>query len=137
MKVLQYARYARENQINVREIIENIVNEVNDFEVDEHRFILSTEIDSIMQQELKDDLYMLGCFNADFLSGILDIDMDVITTLQEAEANEGLGKLILSLGKLEEIQQEYASLDGYGHHFNNYDGDKTILDAYHVFKCCA
>jgi len=93
----------------------------DDFEVDNVRFISHDAIDSIQEQELGSDLYMLGCFNSWFLAGVLDIDEDVIAALQEAEAYEALGKMIISMGKLEEVQQGYSSTDGYGHHFNHYD----------------
>lgn len=104
-----------------REVVGNIENEETDFEVDNVRFINSDNIDQIQEDELGSDDYILGCFNASFLSGILEIDQDVIEAMQKAEAFEVVGKLIKSLGKLGEVQQEYASADGYGHHFNSYN----------------
>ncbi len=110
-----------------REVVGNIENEETDFEVDGVRFINSEDIDRIQQDELSDDDYILGCFNASFLSGILEIDQDVIEAMQKAEAYEAIGKLIKSLGKLEELQETYARYDGYGHHFNRYDsGEEEI-----------
>lgn len=110
-----------------REVIGNIEQGLNDFEVDNVRFINSDNIDQIQEDELGNDDYALGCFNASFLSGILEIDQDVIEAMQKAEAFEAVGKLIKSLGKLGEVQQGYARYDGYGHHFNSYDfGMKEI-----------
>jgi hypothetical protein len=111
---------------NWREILENAGT--NDFEVDDYRFILRSDIDQIQCDELKGDLYILGCFNAWFLADVLDIDCDVIEAMQEAEAYEAIGKLIISMDKLSELQQEYSSADGYGHHFNHYDGNEYELD---------
>ena len=101
-----------------------------------YRFIRADDIDDIMQGELKDDLYILGCFNASFLAGILDISEEAIQQFQAAEAFEGIGELIISGGHLEELQQDYASADGYGHHFNRYDGNEEQLTAvpYYAFK---
>lgn len=102
-----------------REVIAHIGDD--EFWVDGVRFIRADAIDQIQQEELAEDEYMLGCFNASFLADVLDIDQDVIEAMQKAEAYEAIGKLILSLGKLEELQEAYASADGYGHHFNGYD----------------
>ena len=109
----------------------------DDFEVDGVRFIADSAIDQVQQDELESDLYCLGCFNASFIAGVIDIDSDVIAAMQKAEAYEALGKLIVSLGKLPELQSEYASADGYGHHFNGYDFSEEEITLggteYHVF----
>lgn len=106
---------------NWREVVDKIESCEDDFEVDNVRFINSNAIDQTQEDELGNDDYALGCFNASFLSSILEIDQDVIEAMQKAEAYEAIGKLIKSLGKLGEVQQEYARYDGYGHHFNSYD----------------
>ena len=66
----------------------------------------------------------------------MDIDIDVIQAMQKAEAFEALGKLVMSTGKLEELQEKYASEDGYGHHFGHYDGCEYELNSqpYYAFK---
>ena len=107
-----------------REVVENIENRENDFEVNNYRFIDSESIDDIMQSELESDLYLLGCFRSWFLADLLGVDGDVIQSMQEAEAFEAIGKLIISLGKLEELQEKYASIGGYGHHFNRWDSSE-------------
>ena len=120
-----------------REVVAEIENGANDFEVDNVRFINSADIDRIQCEELGNDEYILGCFNASFISDVLCIDQDVIEAMQKAEAFKAIGKLIISLGKLEELQQAYASADGYGHHFNHYDFAEEELrvngDTFHVF----
>lgn len=111
----------------ILEVIEELRLESDDFEVNNYRFISEDSIDSIMQDELSGDEYILGCFNSWFLADVLDIDCDVIEAMQEAEAFEAIGKLVLSMNKLEELQSKYVSADGYGHHFARYDGNKYEL----------
>lgn len=122
-----------------REVVSNLADDADDFEVDGVRFIADDVIDETLADELGSDDYILGCFDASFLAGILGIDCDVIRAMQEAEAYEAIGKLVKSLGKLEEVAADYASADGYGHHFNGYDfGEEELtIDGklYHVFDC--
>ena len=114
---------------NVREVVENIVNEETDFSVDDFRFIDQSEIDEIQQSELKSDLYILGCFNDWFIADNTNLSLKVVQALQKAEAFEELGELMVD--NIEQIQSEYASADGYGHHFSSYDGE-TLEDLLHL-----
>lgn len=120
-----------------RDVIQNALDGEDDFEVGNVRFISDDEIDSIQQEELGSDEYVLGCFSAWILSDILDIDLDVIESMQKVEAYEAIGKLVKRLGKLSELQQAYANADGYGHYFNGYDfnEEKITINGtlYHVF----
>ena len=120
-----------------REVVAEIGAGSADFEVDNVRFINSADIDRVQQEELSNDEYILGCFNAWFIADVPDIDQDVIEAMQKVEAYEAVGKLIISLGKLAELQAAYASADGYGHHFNHYDGNEEELsvngETFHVF----
>jgi len=102
----------------------------------EWRFIREDAIDSIMQDELSSDEYILGCFTDWFLAEVLEIDIDVIQEMQKAGAFEALGKLVISTGKLKELQEKYVRYDGYGHHFDHYNGDETYLNSqpYYAFK---
>ena len=110
-----------------REVVRKLDSGESDFWVDGVRFIDEWEIDNVMADELASDLYTLGCFNDWFLADILDIDIDVIQAMQEAEAFEAIGKLIISLDKLPELAEQYARADGYGHHFNSYDFGEEML----------
>ena len=110
-----------------REVVESVLSDSDDFEVDNVRFIAADCIDSIQCDDLESDLYILGCFNAWFLADVTGLGSEVIEAMQAAEAFEALGKLVISLGKLSELQQEYARLDGYGHHFNHYDGNQEEI----------
>ena len=120
-----------------KEVIKNACWYENDFTVDNVRFIASAEIDSVLADELGNDKYMLGCFNAQFIADVIGIDTDVIEAMQEAEAFEAIGKLIISMNKLEELASAYASADGYGHHFNGYDFSEEEVKvngvSYYVF----
>lgn len=116
-----------------REVVAHIADEDEDFEVDGVRFIHKDAIDGIQQNELSGDKYILGCFNDWFIADVLGIDVDVIQAMQKAEAFEAIGKLIISMGKLEELQEAYASTDGYGHHFNQYDFGEEQIGEYYVF----
>lgn len=120
-EIRNLVKFCNEHGITTRDVFNEIVNNSTDFEVDDWRFIHSDEIDEIQCNELESDLYILGCFNDYFLSDILDIDVDVIESMQRAEAFEAIGKLIISMDKLEELQEAYVSADGYGHHFAHYD----------------
>ena len=127
---------SNELDIDFRELTEQITEENNDFEIDNYRFIKVSEIDAIQQDELKSDLYILGCFNADFIEDNTNLSLKVIQALQKAEAFEELGELIVD--DIETLQSEYSRLDGYGHHFGRYDGNEyeiTLNDVeYYYFK---
>lgn len=103
-----------------------------------YRMIAADEIDDIMGAELAEDEYILGCFNARFLADVLGIDEDVILAMQAAEAYEAIGRLVISMGKLERLQQKYVAADGYGHHFNHYDGSEEEItlggQQYYIFR---
>ncbi len=118
-------RVSEELDLNLEELTEEIIDsESNDFEINGYRFITSDSIDSIQQEELSNDLYILGCFNASFLSEVLEMDQELIELVQEAEKYEKLGEMVINNGKIEKLQEGYSFLDGYGHHFAHYDGEE-------------
>jgi hypothetical protein len=98
------------------------------------RLILKSEIDAIQCEELESDLYTLGCFNAWFIADVLDLDTETIESMQQAEAYEGIGKLIMNCNKIDELQEEYVRHDGYGHHFSSYDGEEHEAGEYYIFR---
>jgi len=122
----------------IEEVTDNLAKGKADFEAGNYRFIDEDEIDRIQQKELAENPYCLGCFNPRFLSEILEIDMDVIQSFQKVEAYEAIGKLIISLGKLEELQAGYVRFDGYGHYFAHYDGDEFEFElggrTFYIFR---
>jgi hypothetical protein len=119
-----------------KEVYENIQDEEIDFEVNNYRFINSDNIDEIQQEELLSDTYILGCFNADFLSDIIKVPYKAILALQKADCYSELGEICEDY--IQEIQEEYARLDGYGHHFAHYDHNEHELrindQMFHVFR---
>ena len=127
---------SNELDIDFRELTEQITDKNGDFEIDNYRFIKVSEIDTIQQDELKSDLYSLGCFIDWFIADNTNLSLKVVQALQKAEAFEELGELMLD--DIETLQSEYVRMDGYGHHFGRYDGNEyeiTLNDVeYYYFK---
>lgn len=130
----QFKNFANDNGLDFDQIWDEVQNESEDFNVDGFRFILKDEIDRIQTEELESDNYMLGCFNAWFIADVLEMDTDVIEAMQKAEAFEAIGKLIKSMGKVGDMQQDYVSADGYGHHFAHYDHNEHEVGNYYAFR---
>ena len=42
--------------------------------------------------------------------------------------------MVLSMDKLETLQEQYVSADGYGHHFASYDGNEHEVGEYLAFR---
>ena len=133
MNTLSVAREVKSMGIDVRSVLESMIDGEQDFEVDGYRFIHPDSIDEIQQGELSSDTYMLGCFNAWFLADILGCPTDAIEKMQASEAFEGIGAWVLD-GHLEELQQAYAAADGYGHHFAHYDHEEHEIGQYLAFR---
>lgn len=124
---------ANELNIDKKELFENVNESENDFTIEDYRFIKSDEIDEIQKDELKSDLYILGCFTDWFVADNTNIPLKAVEALQKAEAFEELGEMMLTY--IEEIQEEYARLDGYGHHFAHYDHheQEAVLNGVHYY----
>ena len=122
----------------LREIRESIENEEEDFIIEiegmELRFIHENYIDEIMTDELSQDDYILGCFNAWFLADLLDVELCIIEELQKKECYEAIGKWIKSNDLMDDLQYEYKKSDGYGHHFAGYDFEDIEIENYHIFR---
>jgi hypothetical protein len=120
-----------------REVLENVLNGNEDFEVDNVRFISEDSILSVLAEELTSDLYCLGCFNAGFIADQCNWPIELVEATQKGEAFEALGKAIEDNTDMEEFAEAYASEDGYGHHFNSYDGGEEEItingNTYFVF----
>lgn len=120
---------------NWRDVVEAIANEESDSECGNFRVISSDNIDEILKEELSSDEYYLGCFSSWAVSDATGIDSDVIYAMKEAEAFEAIGKLILSIpGALSKIAQILVDNDGYGHHFNTYDGGEVEMENHYIFR---
>lgn len=106
----------------------------DDFEINGCRFIHKNSIDEIQADELASDLYVLGCFNPEFIAGILGIDSDVIKIMQDKDCYEAIGRLVINMDMLDTLQSEYCRADGYGHHFNGYDFSELEAADYYIFN---
>jgi len=125
-----------------REVIEQMVNmQEHDFEVDNVRFIKDDNILEVMSEEIfNGEDYVLGCFNADFISDNSSLNYELVKACQEADAYQAIGKALndtMDQDEKESFCEEYARLDGYGHHFNHYDFSEEEItidgELYHVF----
>jgi hypothetical protein len=110
----------------------------NDFTVHHEgfdwRIIHQDDIDEILESELNDDEYALGCFTPWCLAAVLPMKQSKIEDLQDNEAFEALGAMVVSLDKVGELASMLVSHDGYGHHFSSYDGNEYEAGEYHIFN---
>lgn len=123
-----------------KEVIEEIQNGNEYFEVENVRFISDESILSVMVDEVFNDNYTLGCFNASFIAENSSLNYELVEACQESEAFEAIGKALndtLDQDEKEAFCESYAGCDGYGHHFNSYDSneEEITIDGilYHVF----
>ena len=112
--------------IDTRELYDNIVNEEEDFEVDNYRFIKEDEALNEAVNMYKVDNYLLGCFNDWFIADNTNIPLRAVQALQKAEAFEELGEMIQE-NDLDAFIEEYARLDGWGHVLSSYDGNNDEI----------
>jgi hypothetical protein len=115
-----------------KEVISQMAEREEDFEVEDFRFIRKGMIDEIQCNELSSDLYILGCFNAWFLADVTGMPVAAFEAMQKAEAYEAAGECALPY--IKELQRQYAAMDGYGHHFAHYDGNEHEIDEYYAFR---
>lgn len=109
-----------------REVISEIQSGSYEFEVNNVRFIKDDSILEIMSEEIFSDDYLLGCFNAHFIADNSGLNYELVKACQESDAFQAIGKALndtLSEKEKESFCEAYASEDGYGHHFNHYDGN--------------
>lgn len=94
----------------------------------EYRFIHEDLIHGILVEELKADNYLLGSFKSDFLATVTGLDASIFTALQDANAYEGIGKLLKGLGCIDRLASLYVHADGYGNHFASYDCEENLVE---------
>lgn len=120
-----------------KDVLQNMLDAEDDFEVNNVRFISEDSIDEILADELESDKYCLGCFATWALSDATGISSEVFEAMQKAEAYEAIGKLVIDLDKVSDLAQILVKYDGYGYHFNHYDGgeEEIIFNGvnYYVF----
>jgi hypothetical protein len=120
-EVKEIFEFADELGIDRRELAQNIIDGAEDFEIDCYRFIEEDEIDKIQVEELQSDPYILGCFNTSFIADNSNLSYDIVEALQKGDQYESLGQHLIDNDCVEDMQEEYSRLDGYGHHFAHYD----------------
>ena len=116
------------------ELVEYLTSDIEDFNFDGYRFIHDSSIDEILVDELSNDPYMLGCWNNFVYSQVLDCPPEVATALQAGEQYEALGQWCMDQNVVEDMAEILVSHNGYGHHFNVYDGSDNEIGHYHVFR---
>jgi hypothetical protein len=136
-EIKQLYELAEELGIDARELVTKVDEDEKEFYLGGYRFIQETYIDEIQVEELESDPYILGCFNTGFIADNTELDYEIVQALQEGDKYDALGRYIIDNRYTEGMQEEYARLDGYGHHFASYDGhtheDILHLD-YYFFK---
>ena len=60
--------------------------------------------------------------------------IDIVETLQSANKLDAIGQHIIDNNYVEDIQLEYSRLDGYGNHFNHYNGNEVEIYDYYAFR---
>jgi hypothetical protein len=111
-------------------IIKEIERGESDIYTDEYRVIEKSVIDSLVADEIQDQLY---AFRPEFLADITQMSETALRDIQtcrhaEATLNEFLNPY------LEEIAEEYVSTEGYGHIFASYDGQEIETEDHYVFR---
>ncbi len=111
---------------NWRDVVKCIVLNDNDFEIDNVRFIHKDAIQDILEDELAGDEYILGSFNAWVIAEATDWPLALIEAAQKGGQYEAIGEAMTG-EHVAELARIYVQQDGYGHHFNHYDGDEVTL----------
>ena len=118
----------------IKEIIINIESNDADFTVGNYRFIHKDSIDEIQQEELSFDPFILGSFSSYFIADNTDLSIGIVEALQSAEKHDAIGQHIIDNNYVKDIQFEYSRLDGYGNHFNHYNGNEVEIYDYYAFR---
>ena len=117
------------------------LNNQADTTIDNTLIIRAYAIDRIMADELFSDNYTLGFFKAAFIVNNSPVPLAVVTACRKHGAFEALGEIMNKMmdarAKIA-FARAYAKVDGYGHHFNLWDGSCEELcyngQHFYVFK---
>lgn len=110
------------NKEEIREFFENIDDENVDFTVGNSRVIKEDSVLDVLEEELANDLYLLGSFAPFFLEGVTGISRSIIDVAQNAGLQAQIGAYIVGEGLTNEVAKKYLEICGPGHYFNRYDG---------------
>jgi hypothetical protein len=124
------------SQPDWREVLENIGTQQDDFTINDVRFIHDQAIREVLEDELANDEYCLGCFNANAIAEATGWPELLIKAAQDGEQYEAIGKAMTG-EHVANLAQIYVDADGYGHHFNSYDFSEEFItvngQSYYVF----
>ena len=98
----------------------------DDFEVDGVRFIAADTIQSVLVDELSFDTYVLGSFTPYAIWVATGWPVILIEVLQDDGKYELIGDN-MSREQIEVLADHYSSLEGYGTHFNSWDGSEEFI----------
>lgn len=126
----------------IKEIIENIDNGCDDFEVGDFRFLSADEADKAAKEYIKDSVW---AFNADFIiahSSALDYDAaskKIISAIQN-ECESGNDAMLKLIDDFDDFADDAISCDGRGHFLSSYDSyereliNKELAKDYFYYK---
>ena len=117
-----------------QEAVTEMSQNVDDFTVGKYRFIHEDAIDDILADELSSDVDIMGYFNASFISSVTQWPIVLIEAAQRANQFAAIGEAIINGHFLQEMAEQYARADGYGHHFAHYDGHEHNIGNYYAFR---
>ena len=120
-----------------RDVVEKILSGIQDFEVGGVRYIHADVILSVLVEELTNDEYILGCFAAGCIAEATGWPAVLIEAAQKGGAYAEIGAA-MDADQVRRLAEIYSSADGFGHHFNVYDGGEEELRVeefglFHVF----
>ena len=120
-----------------RDVVEKILNGEQDFEEGGVRFIHDDVILSVLADELASDEYVLGSFNAWCIAEATGWPVVLIRAAKKKGAYAEIGSA-MDADHVRKLAEIYSRADGYGHHFNAYDGNEDELNVdgfglFHVF----
>ena len=120
-----------------REVVEKILDSEQDFDVDGVRFIHDDIILDVLADELTNDGFILGCFAAVCIAEATGWPVVLIEAAQSGHAYQQIGAA-MDKDQVRKLAEIYSGADGFGHHFNAYDGGEEELTVdgfglFHVF----
>jgi len=123
---LSMIRTLKDHGEDIREMIEHLRStdgHRQDWTGERYRVIHEDDALEILEEELKNDEYVLGCFNASFIAGITGVPVELVQAAQDGEKFDVIGKWLIDADHVGDMAEQYAHADGFGHHFAHYDGD--------------
>ena len=128
-----------EEEVDIYDVLDNLHRKIDDFTVNEVRFITEEESVNCLVDMYSADPYTLGYFAPSFIYNNTNIKcFEAIEALQRAEFFEELGILILEHSDLEYFMVEAIRMDGPASMLGAYDVNYTDLRIlskdYYVFK---